>query len=164
MTYTKRELYGNAALRHDQVRAIRLRRGEHARALGLEYSVAPETIRKIWRGETYTMVSDEGPVARAPSQVSDAEIAASKARFLAMIGESPPPGAPAPSLEEALKAQALREEAAGSPGLDKLAAVSASLHRGDRLVDELDGQPNAGVILCPIPPALAGTSTDGEAK
>lgn len=130
MSYSKAEIYGNAALNHDQVRAVRLRRGESPRVVGRDYGVAPETIRKIWRGDTYTMVEDrEVP----PSEVA---IQASIARTLELAGM---PKAPA-SLEEALQAQALREEGVRSPGLAKLEATVEGLHKGDRLVDELAPQ------------------------
>lgn len=164
MGYSKSEIYGNAALRHEQVRAVRRRRGENPRAVAADYGVAPETIRKIWRGETYTMVSDEGPTAPLPSQIqlTPAELQASFERVMKLAGQPVPQGTlVAPSLEEALKAQALREEAAGSPGLEKLAAVAAGLHRGDRLVDELAGHSGVAGIQSGIVAALGGTSTDG---
>ena len=117
MTYTKAELYGNAKLTHEEVRAIR-RRGaarEHPRDIARSYQVAPETIRKILRWDTYTMVPEEGPGELPPARQSPSstEITASQARVLVAAGL-------APSLEAALQAQALKEAAEPSPGLAKL--------------------------------------------
>ena len=49
-----------------------------------EFGVAPETIRKILRRDTYSMVGDEGPL--ATPQASPEEIAASQARLLGRLG------------------------------------------------------------------------------
>ena len=120
MSYTKREIFGNAALSSDQVRAVRLRRGESPRVVAADYGVAPETIRKIWRGDTYTMVSDEAP-AYVPGSMTAEALAGSLARTLALAGVSQVPA----SLDEALRAQALKEDGP-SAGLEKLQAVAAS--------------------------------------
>ena len=164
MGYSKAEIFGNAALRPEQVRAVRLRRGESPRVVAADYGVAPETIRKIWRGDTYTMISDEGPA--LAQQVSSAELQASLARTLALAGLPPMPavGQPPASLEEALKAQAIKESTEPSPGLARLAQEAAGGRRIEGLLDELAGHDSPSVISWEIPPALGGTSTDGEAK
>ena len=116
MGYSKAEIYGNAKFSHAEVRRIRARGavGEHPRAIAQSMACAPDTIRKILRWETYTMVPEEGPgEPSSPRPPGPAEIAASQARVLAAAGL-------APSLEAALQAQALKEAAEPSPGLAKL--------------------------------------------
>lgn len=150
MGYSKAEMYGNSKLRPEDVRAIRRRRGEHPRDLAREYVVAPETIRKIWRGDTYTMISDEGPVVGLPSQMAAAfsaeEIAASQARMLAKLPPElrPAPldnaGPPvttsgagsAPSLEELM-----RREFEKGDGAQAAASVERKLAEEDGLLNGL---------------------------
>ena len=159
MGYSKAEIYGNAKLSHSDVRAIRARggAGEHPRALAQEYRVAPETIRKVLRWDTYTMVPEEGPGFVPRPEPSGEEIAASQARLLAKLGMTQLASPPImPSLEEVLKQTALREAAAGSPGLDKLQATAG---QGDAL---LAGLLDSNGLQLDNPPVVGGT--DGGTK
>lgn len=111
MSYSKAELYGNAKFTDPTIRVIRRRgaAGEHPRALAREYLCAPDTIRKILRWETYSLVAEVGVEEEVERKYVPApgEVEASLARLQAKLEEG---ASPAPTLEEALKAQALKEE------------------------------------------------------
>lgn len=156
MSYSRSELYGNAKLSPAQVRDIRARgaAGERPRDLGREFRVAPETIRKILRWDTYTMVPEVEVVSTRPPP-SDAEVAASQARLLALLGpvvESKP----MPTLEESLAAAAQESDAV-------TAKVEAAVKAREAAVDaQLAGLLSPNVIPYPIPHESSGT--DGGSK
>jgi len=152
MPYSKKGRSARAELTEAAVRGIRSKAalGASVRQLAEEYDVGFETVRRILRWETWRWVDEEGPGFVAPP-IDPATIAASQERFLEKlraaglevpVAASQPTG-PAPTLEEALKAQALREEAAGSPGLERLAREQA---RPDALLEELTGQLDSNVV------------------
>ncbi len=162
MTYTKRELYGNAKLTDSDVRAIRLRgRSEHPRALAREYNVAPDTIRKVLRWDTYANVSEEGPGATIEDWNAPADpgaVAASLARLQAKLGPSAQSSGAMPSMEASLAAAAKESDEVAArlaKQVDEVIAREDSLLAG--LLD-----PNG--IQSTITPAQSGTSTDGGSK
>lgn len=67
----------NAALTEEQVRAILARQGtDSASTLATVYGCSAETIRRIWRGETWGWLDEEGATAAPPGLTAEEATAA----------------------------------------------------------------------------------------
>lgn len=146
MAYSPKGRTARADLTEADVRSIRSRAalGISTRQLAQEYTVGFETIRRILRWETWRWVSEEGSGAVLPPPASPAEIEASKARFLAMIGDQAPPSS-MPSMADSLAAAARESDEVAARVAQDFAKKQAE---GDA---QLAGLLDSGGIQCSIP-------------